>query len=389
MNRTDEQFQPDESISRALSGWLDGAHGDTHQLKRWLQGYDPPAFGGDDEPYVWLLHALPVGGDYHLREVQLAERAARLLDEQPDVTRPGGMPERLLYNLLFLCSGLHCPNQLAEPLHAMYERRALEGHWLGVELYDALLSALIPNQADNRLCGIWKGMLEGDGEGPLGGNAYDGFEGILWMPKSRMTRGEPDLESLGYALWTISRQLNDPNDNPHRRSEFTALLNKVQDAYFGHPTWKTDLLNLAHKYKWATWAVECLPVLSFLVRDMNLQCQTVDGEALTCSRLLVWWPVAKVLEACKAVGGLWYSTEGSLCNEQVFDVILPQSEVPFIADLASYMESNRRNNPFPSSHSVVGNIAGALSMYESKLGQNHQRSKILERAHKDILAILF
>ncbi|MDQ3802388.1 MAG: hypothetical protein M3416_00810 [Acidobacteriota bacterium] len=368
-------------MSKVLLPWLDSADQDTHQLSRWLQGYDLPAIGSDDEPYVWLLYGLPPGGDYHLRETQLAERTARLINERPDVLRPGDMPERLLYNLLSLCSGLSAPDQLAEPLYAMYERRALEGQWLGVELYDALLSALVPNQVDDRLAGVWRRMLDGEEPEPLRGNMYDGFEGILWMPKSRLTRGEPDLGSLGHALWVMSRHLD---GTPHCRLEFTSLLDKVQEIYFGHPTWKTDLLNLAHKYNWVRWAVECLPDLSFVVEEVEPALDRhAGGEKIT--RLIVWWPFTKVLEAGAAAADFRFKTEKSFCDKQVFQVILPQREMQFIVGLASFVEPYRIYNPFPSPASVVGNIADAMSAYEDKLGRDDQRSQILERVHRDIL----
>jgi hypothetical protein len=383
MGRTEDQFQLSEPMARVLLPWLDSAEWDSHQLVRWLQGYDLPALGGDEEPYVWLLYGLPAGRDRHLRETQLAERTARLIEAQPDVFRPGDMPERLLYNLLFLCSGLSAPDQLAEPLHMMYERRTLDGNWLGIELYDALMSAIIPNQLDNRFYDVWRRMLEGEAPEPFRGNIYDGFDGILWMPKSKLTRGEPDLEALGHALWMMSRHLDQESD---RRTEFSVLLNNVQDVYFDRPAWEIDLLHLANEYNWARWAVECLPDLSIFVGDVEPhRCPTLNGKIQDCKRIIVWWPFKRVLDAGVDVANYWVETEKSFCQDQVFQVILPQSEMKFIDDLASFLEPSRIDNPYSSSSSVVGNIADAMSAFELVLGRDDQRAQILERVHKDIL----
>src|ERR1700728_4572796 len=76
---------------------------------------------------------------------------ARLLDSEPDENRVTGWPDRLLYNLLLLCSRLGDRDQLGPPLLRMYDRaaqrRGLRGHdWQGLDLCDPLRSALIANE---------------------------------------------------------------------------------------------------------------------------------------------------------------------------------------------------------------------------------------------------
>jgi hypothetical protein len=66
---------------------------------------------------------------------------------------------------------------------------------------------------------------------------------------------------------------------------------------------------------------------------------------------------------------------------------LPHNVVAFIEDLASFVEPSRIDNPFPSTSSVVGNIADALSAYELEVGgEDPVRAKILRKAHRKILA---
>ncbi len=384
MGDSDHEYLTIESMSQVLLPWLDSDEIQLNQLMRWLQGYDLPVLGSDDEPYIWLLYGLPDGAERSVRETQLAERAASLIEMSPDVHRPGKRPDQLLFNLLMLCVGLSSPEQLGEPLLDMYERRALNGHWRGVALYDALLSALIPNQIDSRLYPVWKRMLEGQEQDVLPGNEYDGFEGLLWMPKSKLTSGEPYLEAIGYALKIMTTHLE---SFPDRRPEFISLLDKVQDLYFDYPTWDIDLLHLAHEHQWPVWAVECLPNLSIIIGDVDPQrCHFESLETQRCKRLAVWWPFTKVLEAGVDVANFWYETEKSFCHDQVFQVVLPQNIMSFIVDLASYVEPNRIDNPFASTSSVVGNIADAMSAYELEVSvEDPLRAKILEKAHKDIL----
>jgi hypothetical protein len=363
-------------------GWLDSVDSGPWQLARWLQGYDLPALGGGDEPYVSLLYALPVGGDRHPYETRLAERAASLINDEPDVHRPGDMPERLIYNLLSLCSGLHAPDLLADPLYAMHERRALRGQWMGVELCDALLSALVPNQADNRLWGVWRRMLGGRETESLRGNEYDGFEGVLWMPASRQTDGEPDLKALGYALWMMSRRLN---EHPHNRLEFSSLLERVQAVYFDHETWGIDLLRLANEFEWPKWAVDCLPDLPHIVGDVEPDlCHAGRESEHDCKRVIMWWPYVELAKAGAAIADFWYKTEKTFCEGQVSQLILPQKEMEFVTGLAPHLEPKRDKNPYPSQSSVVGIIADALSDYKFALGRDDEGSRILKRAHKGI-----
>jgi hypothetical protein len=385
MNSLQREHQPIESMSGILIPWLDFTEGNLTQLTRWLQGYDLPAMGSD-EPYILLLYGLPVGEDRYVREIQLAERVAHLLNTEPDVNQLGKRPQQLLYNLLFLCAGLSCPDQLAEPLYRMYKRRRLHGQWLNGSLHNALLSALIGNQIDNRLHDVWEGMLEGQSHEFLPGNVYDGFEGILWMPESKETRGEPSLKAIGYALKVIAWHLD---EHPKRRPEFTSLLDKVQDVYIGHSTWEIDLLYLANENQWPKWAVECLPSLSIILEEAEPHRDSLDDKKQQhYTRLAVWWPFNKVLEAGVRYANYWYEPEKSkpLCNGNVFEVIIPQHITPFIIELASRVEPSRIDNPYPSPASVVGNIADAMSLYELELiGKNPVQAEILGSAHKVIL----
>ena len=42
-----------------VTAWLAKEDWNSKQLTDWLQGYDLPAFGHSDEPYLWLLRGIP------------------------------------------------------------------------------------------------------------------------------------------------------------------------------------------------------------------------------------------------------------------------------------------------------------------------------------------
>ena len=106
-----------------------------------------------------------------------------------------------------LCAELSCPTQLADLLYDMFQRRKLEGDWQGINLRQALESALITNQRDSRLQAVWHEMLTQRRHEFLTGDEYAGFEGIRLMPTSEATRGEPALDAIGAALAAIATRL--------------------------------------------------------------------------------------------------------------------------------------------------------------------------------------
>src|SRR5690349_4207802 len=115
-----------------MTQWLFSNDWTTTQLVDWFQGYDLPALGHDEEPYFWLLRSIPEGSNRYQTEKAVAVRIAVLLKEQPDLKLPGKRPNQVLYNALMMSAGLSCPDELAEPLSEMLERKELHGNWRGV-----------------------------------------------------------------------------------------------------------------------------------------------------------------------------------------------------------------------------------------------------------------
>ena len=253
-----QEYDPVQEVNSLLCQWLDQDKYQSQQLVDWLQGYGLPPLGHDDDPFQWLLRGVEIADDRYQVESSLAERAARLLEEEPEVKRPGTRPDQLLYNLFMLSAGLSCPDQLADPLYAVFERQALKGSWLGIDVREALTDALISNQLDNRLEEVWQEMCENRGHDFLPGDEEDGLDGIRLMPVSAATRGEPALYAIGKALGRMATHVE---KEPDCRLKFQSLISRIVETYPGRSNWDQDLIYQADKNQWPSWAVECLPRL--------------------------------------------------------------------------------------------------------------------------------
>ena len=239
-------------INATLGGWLRQEDWQPQQLIDWLEGHKLQRVGYEDEPYVWILRGLPLGDERCWAETRLAQRVATVLEDEPDVKKPGKRPEQVLFNLFMLCAGLNCPDELNKPLRQVLGRKALKGEWLGVDLRYTLQGALTWNQLDRHLESVWDAMLSGKGHDFLPGDEYVGFDGILQMPESEATRGEPYLAAIGRALGAMALLLEGETD---RTLEFAALIEKVTNTHPLRPDdWDVRLALEAEKNAWPAWA---------------------------------------------------------------------------------------------------------------------------------------
>lgn len=330
---------PSVRIGNLLVAWLKREDWDTNNLLRWLQYIDLPPVGQEDEPYVWLLRGLK--NERRGRWRELASRLARALNDEPDVTRPGQRPDQVLYNLLMLAAGLKCAEELAEPLYKMLGRREIDGRWRGVELRSCLRMALIENQIDNRLQPVWKAMLYNQGDDFLRGNKYDGFEGIISIP------GEPNLDVLGNALKAMAEHLKKRQDI---RPELRRLINRVIEKYPENRNWDVDLIKQAHKHRWPTIAVECLPTLYIPLKR----------KSTGLYRFILWRYVFYVVR-----DKYHHEIEATLCGGEIFKVQLPKEAAQVVEYTAPRLEEARLNNPFPTEVSMIKVIVNKMSEIES------------------------
>jgi hypothetical protein len=326
--------------------WLTSSTWSVDELAAWLEGYESLPLGHDDEPYLWFLRGLPVADERFNAETVLADRVAVILGQQPDISWPGRRPERALYNLLLLCAGLSCPDQLAEPLFALFQRRALHGDWLGGDLRAALRAALIENQLDSRLQDEWQTMIEDRGHAFLLGDEYAGFEGVLRMPESPSTRGEPALTAIGRALATIARHLE---DLPTRAWEFRELIAKLVQTYPGRPQGDLELVWQADKHAWPWWAVEALPKLWIPTRP--------DSRSATVTLL------SRTILECLP-GDESYAVARELCRGTVVEVVLDEKAAQLVRRIAPIFEEKRRENPLSSRRALLGGVITAMTEAE-------------------------
>lgn len=241
--------------------WLQCEEWQPQQLIDWLQGYGLPPVGHEDSPYQWILRGLPLGAERHRAEQTLALRAAQLLDGQPDVKPVGTRPNEVLYNLLYLCAGLSCPDQLAEPLYAIFRRNKLSGQWFGEDLRSCLRSALIENQIDSRLKVVWEAHLANQQHEFFPNTTpYTGFTAILVMPESENTRGKPYLDAIGRALGMMAVYFELKYRESDRKVKFLELIEQIKRTYEEVSNWDRKFYKLASIYDWPQWSIRLLPI---------------------------------------------------------------------------------------------------------------------------------
>jgi hypothetical protein len=339
-----------------LANWLAQKDWDVKQLADWLQGKGLPALDDDEEPYVWLLRGLPLADERYRAEIELAARAGRLLETQPDTQAPTPERDELLYNLLMLCAGLSCPTQLADPLHAMFERRQLAGVHQSINLCQALESALITNQRDDRLGHVWQEMIRQRGHEFLTGDEYAAFEGIRLMPASDATRGEPAMDAIGAALAAMAAHLEERRD---RRMEFHRLINRVLRTYPMRPTSYSKLVYQAHDNGWPDWAVSCLPKLFI----------PLATQAEGWREVLLWEVFVVILESAEVdfEREEWLCHDGLMYKGMIARVRLPEDAFHFLSDIAHEVESNRLTLELNVYKDVIGAANDALSFIEKEL----------------------
>ncbi|HYU30913.1 MAG TPA: hypothetical protein VEW48_02015 [Thermoanaerobaculia bacterium] len=336
-----------------LTAWLQREDWTVEELIDSLEGHGILGITQEEEPYIGLLNALPEGGERYTLESELARRAWALLSRQPDAQPIGDPPERLLYNLLMLCAGLAHPDELAEPLLALWNRRALQGEWEGLGLRYALSTALTSNQIDARLSNEWCAMLHGRPTQLLEGIDLDGFEGLLWMPESSTKRGEPYMDAIGKALREMAAHLE---DNPERRPQLRGLIQRVKETYPDRATWDYDLLALADKHHFPGWAVECLPRLFFVRKGA--------GKTRT---ILLWQPLADYFEGASRQK---YRAEGRVVQ------LSASEEIPaWLYTMAEKVEERRNSFPCHSERGLRGAVFDYLGELEIR-ELAHAREKL-------------
>jgi hypothetical protein len=348
MNETTEYLRPDQPsqcVSESLAAWLARPEWELAEAYDWLQGCYLPPVGYDDEPFEWMCRGLLLSPGRPEAEVELARRMAQVLAQRPDVTRPGTRPDQLLYNLFMLCAGLHRPAELGAPLYEIFARRKLRGEWLDVDLRAVLTTALIANQADQRLLPVWQVMLAGQGDDFLIGDETDGLDGVTLMPAAGPEPAEPALDEIGKALQEMTGHLCEDRE---RRPEFSYYLNRIMHTFPGRPKWNAELIWLAHENHWPDWAVVSLPSLYVPLEYLAAEQQR---------RLLLWEIFLPIVNEL----GFAPEVDQYLCDDKVVLLRLPEEALPLISPFVSILERQRLGIPLATYSAVLGAITKATS----------------------------
>lgn len=329
-----------ENLRARIATWLSGS-GDEF-LFDILQGFGLPPLGHEDEPYLWLLRALP-DDDRLVYEAEIGARLGRLIHPGAlHALTSASLPDKLVFNLLHLAAGLALPERLTEPVDLLINSKhpILRSDYLGIRARDSLRLAAIYNQIDDRWWPYWDHMLSGVETVELFGTVYDGLEGVRMMPEAADHRGEPALARLGGALGRLAQFLSKMDD---RRIAFRFALERLVETYPGRE-WDLDLVHLADANNWPTWAVECLPSLVIPL-----------GPRLGNGREFLLWNVfEEVLSRCEPI-----MVHNRLCNDKIIQVAVSGACEDMLNVIAPAIENGRIFNPWHSDRSskVVARLA--------------------------------
>jgi hypothetical protein len=336
-------FPPPIQFGNRFREWLGQSAWSSRPLIDWLQGYDLPPGGNEDEPYSFVTQECARLDPAQRRS--FLERVAALLMEEPDVTRPGTRPNQVLYNLLLLCASLPDGTRLGPGLCSIYTRGRLRGKWLGVNLRDALCSALIANQVDDKLAGLWIDMLDGRKHPFVGGDEFVGFAGLL----RKDNPGAPDLKTLGVGLTRLVVLLGE--QHLERVIQLKKLIASVLEWHPSWPSWSLDLIKIADEGRWRNWAVDCLPDL-WIDPDYP---SNKEGHWFIWS--LLWRP----LNAYALQANLVCEFRAHRCGGRVTEGVL-SPEVAKIGRLAANIFENKRKQNEGQNHEFAGETAASLAM---------------------------
>lgn len=356
-----------DRMRKILEETLALPEGGPERLQRWLQGLGLPPLTSDEEPYLWLLRGLAKVNDRAQAERTLAAWTADILEQQPDVTPLGRMPDRLLYNLFFFAAGLARPSELWEPLLGVYERRALDGSYLGYAHRRNLVRALSRNQADARLEEVWLSMATGEQVAFLEGSSLEGCWALVLMPDPQEGPGHPALEAIGKALDYQVRELEEAT---YRRVQLLELCDRIVELYVTHQEkilkW---LIQSAHAFAWSPWAISALSDLCHRKRSTS------------SSEFYLWRPYERIL---REVGDPFEVRE-YLCGGEVVLAGLGPSAAEFLQRIFPRLEESRRHSPFQTHEAVEGGVLHALLEIELFLASDPSLYSRVHRARRAFL----
>ena len=333
--------------------WLADPEWSPHNLVSWFKDNIPRLEIRRGETYREILQTLKVDPERERWERELARRVARLLTEIAATPEPD-WNSHLVTGLLKLSAGLSRADELASPLYELWQKCSDT-----CDLQRFLLAALIENQADRRLHGVWRQLLDPTVETPRG-TSLDGLRGMLRMPAPPSSEEQnADLDEIGAAVRRIADGLAEDRS---RAADFDALVCEIKAA---RPSAISDetLISLADKHIWPRWAVHRLNL--FVERD---------------GTLWLWKHVAYTVRRASPDVMLV-----RLCGGEVFRLD-PKGAIELIRAIAPALERKRMEwkDPDPRACSVVA-AESLFDMAEGFHKSKPEYARAMQLAAKDLM----
>ena len=164
---------------------------------------------------------------------------------------------------------------------------------------------------------------------------------------------EKSFSAIGQELKLRADSLE---DNPKRRIIFRNLIKRVIDVFPNKEDLK-NFIQLADKYHFPGWAVECLPSLFV---DCGL---SGDGSIV----ILIWYPFKEYLDAIHDDFSTEWHLRNVLCSERVFEITLKPELVIWLERISHPFEEMRKNFPYASDRAMLGAITDKMASLEKQL----------------------
>lgn len=274
--RTPEFRDEYSSLRNIVYPWLQNPSWRPGELWSFLEGKGLPGSEKSGAPrnLLWLGILNREKQMDPTAQMVLASRTAHLLQTRPDVKLPRGRSVDSVHALLGLANSLESPHQLADPLHDIYE-----GCLQGLSRLDALgkdilTLALVRNQVDPRYYELWLKMTQGKPTPGLAspGGVWTGAEGLIRMPASPDSIGQPHLGAVEEALDFLALYFDEGRDSSVRDGAFgkeegfgTAVKDMLTTAYPTYPNWSLRIREMGSRRNVPHWALDAVRE-AFMVR---------------------------------------------------------------------------------------------------------------------------
>ncbi len=232
------------------------------ELIELLNNYSMCSNGRDDmtDPSSGVRHCTEHAHNSEDLISLIQNRTVPTLDRLIDYSRPLLQKHRdaALAGALCLTLSFPSPKLFAEPLARVYQKRPQgKGMW-GLEHRHTIGDALQCNQIDRRYEPLWRSMLKDQEDEYLGGNIYDGFNGLLMMPAEAGKPGYPDMDVVGEALARLIAQKpwrEDSYGQDRREDWMDYHLETMISTYPNRPTFVDDLMTQGRLHNLPDWAM--------------------------------------------------------------------------------------------------------------------------------------